>query len=618
MDGSPLRQAQAPLGAATSTKPGRVIPPPTDSEGDQLLGRVLDDGYRLDSVIGSGGMGVVYRATHVVIEKPVAVKILRETVAHYPDVVQRFLQEAQLASSLEHPNVVDISDYGELPGVGAYYVMEFLPGHSLADEIDDNGALEPRRAVDVAIQTADGLGAAHARGIVHRDLKPDNVFLCPSPDGRREIVKLLDFGIARVAGRKTRLTAIGAVVGTPEYMSPEQAQGTDVDSRSDLYALGAILFEMLTGRVPFRGDSALGTLTKQMFEAPPMLRAVEPKVPHLPRLEDVIRRLLAKERGERPQSAAEVIALLRAASHEDLSGAAQSRPRATVAMGSDSMDAPNQAHAVASPGVAVPAVMGRPWPPASAIQPGQSSALAAAMSVSSASSSAASPPLDASLDVARIRPGPGSPPVTLLVLGAALFAGLVTAGVIVRMNRSEAAPSKEPVTAAAAGSLEPEQEDRLVTLRFESTPAGAEVLLGGETRLGITPFTKEMERQEGPSSYLFRLAGHADAVRQVAADRDRSLSVELLALPAAAGPGGDPRATAAKTEQAPGKRRSGSRDGSRRPRRSAKAGDTGAATPTSEPSTAPSHAPSPKRPKTQRPSPQIVPPGDLKDPFGPN
>jgi hypothetical protein len=347
-----------------------------------------------------------------------------------------------------------------------------------------------------------------------------------------------------------------------------------------------------------------------------MLRQIEPDLPHLPRLEGVIRRLLAKERDERPDGAAEVITLLRGACQEDLSGAAQSRPRATIAMGSDSMDAPGQAHAVASPGVAVPAVVRRPWPPE--VQPGQGSAMAAAMSVSTASASAASSALDASLDVGRLRSGPTNPPVTLLVVGAALFAGLVTAGVIVRMNRSETVASKEPVEPAAASVLEPEMEGERVTLRFESTPAGAEVLLGGETRLGITPFTKEMERQEGPSSYLFRLAGHADAVRQLAADRDRSLSVELLALPAAAGPGGDARADGREASASPGKGRSRSNDRSRRRRRTAKPRDTGAATPTSEPKPTPPDGPPSKRPKPQRPSPKIVAPGDLKDPFGPN
>ncbi|MCA9663409.1 MAG: protein kinase, partial [Myxococcales bacterium] len=171
---------------------------------EALVGRVLDQRYRIDAKIGAGGMGIVYRATHVIIDKPLALKVLRSEHAAQHQVVQRFLQEAQLASRIKHPNVVDISDYGQLGvGAAAYYVMEYLSGRTLAQAISAEGRLAPGRAVDVAIQVARGLGAAHDRGIVHRDLKPDNVFLTSGPEGQ-ELAKILDFGIARGLYKTTR------------------------------------------------------------------------------------------------------------------------------------------------------------------------------------------------------------------------------------------------------------------------------------------------------------------------------------------------------------------------------------------------------------------------------
>jgi serine/threonine-protein kinase len=299
-------------------------PPRSDAEHEEeLIGRVLADRYRIEASIGAGGMGVVYRATHVLIDKRVAVKVLRRRFAKQPELAERFVREAKVASSIEHPNVVDVIDFGTTPGGSPFCVMEFLDGHSLAREIDQRGRLPPAFALELGIQVARGLAAAHQAGAIHRDLKPENVFLEPveDVDGRRGVcAKILDFGIARLPASKVRLTAAGSVIGTPEYMSPEQARGDEVDARSDLYALGVMLFEALSGQVPLQGDSLAGTLTKQVFEAPPTLREIDVRLEGLPSIEAVLARLLAKSRDERPSDALAVVRLLATAMANDLGG----------------------------------------------------------------------------------------------------------------------------------------------------------------------------------------------------------------------------------------------------------------------------------------------------------
>ncbi|MDB4990166.1 MAG: Serine/threonine protein kinase PrkC, regulator of stationary phase [Myxococcaceae bacterium] len=234
---------------------------------DVLLGTLVDGRYRIDAQIGEGGMGVVYKATHIALNKTLALKILRGEVAKEPEAVQRFMQEAQAATSIGHENIIDIHDSGQLPDGTAYFVMEFLSGHPLNDMIKRGGSIPTRDALHILRQIASALGAAHARGIVHRDLKPDNVFLVKRGE-LDNFVKVLDFGIAKVGTSKNRLTRTGMVFGTPHYMSPEQAAGQGVDARTDIYALGVIMYEMFTGRVPFDADTFMGVLTKHMFEKP--------------------------------------------------------------------------------------------------------------------------------------------------------------------------------------------------------------------------------------------------------------------------------------------------------------------------------------------------------------
>ncbi|MFO0709237.1 MAG: serine/threonine-protein kinase [Sandaracinus sp.] len=276
------------------------IPPP-----DPLVGRTLDGRYRIESVLGEGGMGLVYRARHAVLNKPLAIKVLRPEVSRDNEVMSRFQQEAQSASAIGNHHIIDISDFGALPDGSTYFVMEFLDGVSLTKAIEEQRPMPPPRVVRVAKQLCDALGAAHERSIVHRDLKPDNIYLIKRGSDT-DFVKVLDFGIAKVGGSSSKLTKAGQVFGTPHYMSPEQCAGSNVDARTDIYALGVILYEMSSGRVPFDADNLMGILTKHMYEQPIPPRELPPPVDVPPGLEAVIMKCLAKSADARYQSMSEM------------------------------------------------------------------------------------------------------------------------------------------------------------------------------------------------------------------------------------------------------------------------------------------------------------------------
>ena len=274
------------------------------SERTSLVGGILAGRYRIDRQIGEGGMGAVYLAEHVHMRKVVAVKVLHREMTFLPEVVARFEREAVAAARIEHPHVAAATDFGRLDDGAFYLVLEYVEGQSLRQLLDDGGPLPPDAALHVAVQIADALSAAHAAGIVHRDLKPDNVMLIVR-DNDPYFVKVLDFGIAKIELSETQnqLTQMGSVFGTPEYMAPEQASGTPVDARADLYTLGVIIYEMLSGRTPFSDDDLVVVLTRQMTSEPPALpQGIEPRVAAL------VMQLLAKSPDERPQTAQDVIA----------------------------------------------------------------------------------------------------------------------------------------------------------------------------------------------------------------------------------------------------------------------------------------------------------------------
>ena len=269
---------------------------------DTLVGQTLLDRYRITAQIGKGGMGAVYEAQHMLIGKRVAIKVLLDHYAHTGPVVARLEQEAKLASSIGHEHIVDITDFGETPDGRTFVVMEYLEGESLGACLRRDGQLDEERAVRIAQQTASALSAAHAKGILHRDIKPENIFLLRRKEA--DFVKVVDFGISKSLhtgegeGSTPRLTQTGMVLGTPLYMSPEQARGEeDLDQRIDVYALGVILYEMVTNVVPFQGNNSLSIIARVINEEPPPPRALRPGLS--PELEAVILHAMAKDRDQR-------------------------------------------------------------------------------------------------------------------------------------------------------------------------------------------------------------------------------------------------------------------------------------------------------------------------------
>lgn len=283
---------------------------------DPRLGTTLADRYRLDDLLGAGGMGRVYAAEHVLMRKKLAVKVLHRELTTVPEVVKRFEREAMAAAHIEHPNVAAATDFGKLPDGSVFLVLEFVQGELLRDEIA-KGPLSPDRALRIARQIASALASAHELEIVHRDLKPENVMLVKKGNNN-DFVKVLDFGIAKVpigeVGELARdgqpITRAGMVFGTPEYMAPEQALGQSVDGRADLYALGTMLFEMLAGVRPYSSKSQVGILGQQLANPVPSfaVRAPGISIPHS--VEQVVHRLLARDVDDRYQSANEVVAAI--------------------------------------------------------------------------------------------------------------------------------------------------------------------------------------------------------------------------------------------------------------------------------------------------------------------
>lgn len=267
------------------------------AEDSNLVGEVLDGRYEIRSILGEGGMGVVYLAHQPTMDRDVAVKVLHPYYSKDKEALQRFLREARAASKLRHPNTIRVFDFGQTQDGLLYMVLEILRGRSLADIIDNDGRLTYHDAIDIAVQVCDALSEAHEQRIIHRDLKPDNIHI-EQAHGRPNHVKLLDFGIAKMES-DVRATQTGAIVGTPTYMSPEQATGADpVDGRADIYALGCIIYEMVTGVVAFQGATPLEVLVKHLNEtAPPIPDEVKAEVPDALLL--LIERTMAKRAGDR-------------------------------------------------------------------------------------------------------------------------------------------------------------------------------------------------------------------------------------------------------------------------------------------------------------------------------
>ncbi len=301
-----------------------------DDDFPDLTGRRIGD-YDMIARIGIGGMGVVYEGKHPVIGKRVAVKFLLPTLSKDKELVARFVAEARSVNAIGHRGIVDIFNFGTLDDGTQYFVMEFLDGRPFDQVIVKEAPMHPALAIRYLEEILDALKAAHDAGVIHRDIKPSNIFLVES--GRaRPYIKLLDFGIAKTNAQKTGSTPQtrqSVVIGTPEYIAPEQAQGREISARTDLYAVGCMAFELLTGRLPFKGENPLDTMFKHVVEPTPHVRSFAPQVPLA--LDELVFKLMQKRPDERPADSGEVLKsleLLRGAMTIDASQQMSSKPLA--------------------------------------------------------------------------------------------------------------------------------------------------------------------------------------------------------------------------------------------------------------------------------------------------
>ncbi|HET6439024.1 MAG TPA: protein kinase [Anaeromyxobacter sp.] len=303
---------------------------------DPLVGSVVNGKFRIEALIGQGGMGRVYRARHLTLDRPVVLKMLHRAYSSDPQIVQRFQREARAASRLNHQNSIAVLDFGAAEDGTLFMAMEYLAGRDLGRVVAEDFPLPEARIVRIGVQVLSALAEAHAQGIIHRDLKPENVMVEPRRDNP-DFVKVLDFGIAKIvnAGEdEPKLTQAGLVCGTPEYMSPEQARGADLDARSDLYAMGVLLYQLCTGDLPFESDTPVGFLTAHLSQIPVPPRQRRPDLAISKAMDVLVTRALEKDPAKRFATADEMRAALLACAPQSGTrlGAEPSRAEATPAV----------------------------------------------------------------------------------------------------------------------------------------------------------------------------------------------------------------------------------------------------------------------------------------------
>ncbi|MFO8072581.1 MAG: serine/threonine-protein kinase [Polyangia bacterium] len=501
-----------------------------------LVGKTLGR-YRLVRLIGEGGMGGVYEGEHTMLGRKAAVKVLHPEFTKTRESVERFLREAQAASAIGHPNIIDVFDIGRSADNEVFMIMELLSGESLEQTLDREQKLPPDRAVAIVLQVLSALNAAHDKRIIHRDLKPGNVFLAIDKRGRPE-VKLLDFGVAKIHGPEeadTSLTAPGTILGTPDYLSPEQARGAkEIDQRIDIWSAGVMLYEVLGGRLPFVGDTYNEVLGKILLDQPPPLRELRPDLPE--NLCAVVERAMAKSPDERYSSAAEMmqeLSRIEGAAISLVSSGAAREIRSSIPPPPASESIPGARRSGRTQDIDLEET-----------QPGAARAGAAHRSERHGETN--STPLSWG--------GGGRPRARRRALAAALGGAAVLAAIGIAVafsfggNRGQDPPAGEsasvvaepssartadatgdqrdaPATAAAAGDLDAsaDTEPLAVTIEIEGLPQSAEVTLDGEP--ADPPI--ETTRSDEPVILLVSAPGYSDFQLALTPDRDRTIAVDM-------------------------------------------------------------------------------------------
>lgn len=489
---------------------------PFDSvNAQELIGQTLDGRYRVDAVLGQGGMGMVFRGVQTSMQRPVALKTLHPQLALAPSFFERFKREAEIASRLHHPNIITIFDFGQTADGMCYFVMELLEGESLRQRVKRQGPMTLREAAAVVEQTALGVGHAHKQNVIHRDIKPHNVMLT-QVDGN-EYVKVLDFGLVKALEQEDEehLTSTGQVLGTPQYMPPEQAGGEVVDQRSDLYSLAGVFFYCLTGHSPFGANSVRKALTAALQGTVPVVATYRQGAPVPEAIDRFIAKGLKPEKEDRFQSADEFIQALLAAvagvPDAVLDAVPVFTPDGSKESGSGSSSASKKSSGSASrsrPGSRSMSAVSKPIP-----RSGSSK-----VEVSPSVAEPAPPP-----------PKPAGAPLGLIVGLAAVVVLVIGGGVVFKLTRPAPEPpapiAKPPPPTPQAGATPPPPTPAKVTLTLKTKPDGAEVLEDGVV-IGKTPLTTAFE-QGATRTLTFRLADYKDLERSLRPETDQELEFPL-------------------------------------------------------------------------------------------
>jgi hypothetical protein len=512
---------------------------PDGKAGASLLPGTQVGEYIIDAKLGEGGFGAVYRASHPLIGKVVAIKVLSRALSSDPEMVSRFVAEARAVNQIRHRNIVDIFAFGQLPDERSYYVMAMLEGESLADRLG-RGPLEVPQAITVLDAIGRALDAAHAAGIVHRDLKPDNIFLARDGDGV-EHPTLLDFGIAKLLGDSKggamHKTRTGAPIGTPHYMSPEQCRGRDVDHRTDVYSLGVVAYQCLVGAVPFDGEDYMEILIKQMNDAAPAPSAHRAGLGG--EVDRVVHWMMAKDPAARPQAIGPAIDALAAAAR-GLGHAVTLAPRRaegarTTGAGGPASTSPSSPRAIGNlatlPTPAPPTGPDRGTPlgldatmAGTPSSPGGGQAVPSIATIAAAPRGARARRLPVLLSVAALGAG---------VVGVVVWRG----GGVARRAPAGAATSRSGSGSGVGSGVAPRlpaivvdaapAAPRLVTLTFEGAPPGAEVRAGDGRALGVVPLI-QLPRSAEPTVLQVFAAGYAAVSLAVTPDADQTVPVPTM------------------------------------------------------------------------------------------